>query len=71
MEYTCKCNNCDWIGDEEDLTLVEFDANDEGEVPTATEGSDGIVSRISNSPEEIDFLKGCPTCLTDSYLADI
>ena len=66
----CKCNNCDWVGDEEDLTLVEFDANDEEEVPAATECRDGYVSRIKEEPTEIGFLKGCPNCLTDAYLTD-
>ena len=65
-----KCNNCDWKGNEEDLTLVEFDINDDLETPTATDDN-FIVSRISEEPTEIDYLKGCPKCLTDNYLTDI
>ena len=67
----CKCNNCDWEGNEEDLTLVEFDVNDEEETPTATECKNGHINRLKEEPKEIDFLKGCPNCLTDEYLMDI
>ena len=65
-----KCNYCNWTGDEEDLVLVEFDAEDLNEVPTAVENS-VTVTRFLPEPEEVDFLKGCPDCLTDSYLMDI
>ena len=34
-----KCNYCNWTGDEDDLVLVEFDAEDLNEVPTAVENS--------------------------------
>lgn len=67
----CKCNNCDWEGDDEDLTLVEFDVNDEEETPTATECKNGHINRLKEEPKERDFLKGCPNCLTDEYLMDI
>ena len=66
-----KCNNCDWQGDEEDVTLIEFDINDETEIPTAYEDRYGFVYRISDEPKDIDFIKGCPNCLTDAYLSDI
>ena len=65
-----KCNYCNWTGDEEDLVLVEFDAEDLNEVPTAVENSIAV-TRFLPEPEEVDFLKGCPDCLTDSYLMDI
>jgi len=67
-----KCNNCDWNGHEDDLSLVEFDKNDESETATAYDTGSGTPStRLSEVPIEIDFLKGCPNCLTDSFLMDI
>lgn len=69
MEITC--NNCDWQGIEDDLTLVEFDVKDEAEKPTATENPTGRVSRLITEPKERDFLKGCPNCLTDNYLMNL
>lgn len=69
--YLCKCNNCDWQGEEEDLTLVEFNVNDDEETPTATEDKNGFITRIEEEPIEKDFLKGCPNCLTDGYLTDL
>ena len=71
MENPVKCNNCDWVGDEDELSLIEFDSNDEIETPTAVEDSYGFVRQISPEPIERDFLKGCPNCLTDSCLMDI
>ena len=70
LEYEIRCNNCMWTGYEEDLLLVEFNANDGEEVPTATENSFGIVTRISSPLENREFLKGCPNCKTDNYLMD-
>mgnify|MGYP006935514056 CR=1 FL=1 len=68
--YTVKCNNCGWEGNDEDLSLVEFDTNDNAETPTAIDN--GIAcDRISAKPENRDFLKGCPNCKTDAYLMDI
>ena len=65
-----KCNNCNWIGDEDDLVLVEFDAEDSNEVPTAVENSIAV-TRFLPEPEEVDYLKGCPDCMTDSYLTNL
>lgn len=70
-EDTVKCTNCEWRGNEEELTLVEFDAKDEEETPTATEDTGRAVNRITEQPSERAFLKGCPNCLTDSHLMDI
>jgi len=71
MENICKCNNCEWEGSEEELSLVEFDMDDDKENPTATECKNGNVVRIKEEPIERDFLKGCPNCLTDAYLCDL
>ena len=65
-----KCNNCNWTGNEDDLVLVEFDTEDLNEAPTAMENS-VTVTRFLPKPEEVGYLKGCPDCLTDSYLMDI
>lgn len=66
-----RCNNCNWQGEEEDLLLIEFDINDETEIATATEEANGIVNRLSNRPKEVNFLKGCPNCKTDSFLMNV
>ena len=66
-----ECNNCGWIGDEEDLTLIQFNIEDDEETPTAIESHGGAVERISEEPTNVDYLKGCPECLTDSYLMDL
>lgn len=68
---TTKCNNCNWVGEDEDLLLIEFNIYDECETPTATEDKNGYVIRLGEVPLEKDFLKGCPNCKTDSYLIDI
>lgn len=68
---TCKCNNCDWTGDEDELTLVEFDSNDEKETPTAIEDLNGNINKLLEEPKERNFLKGCPNCLTDGFLTDL
>lgn len=67
----CKCNNCDWVGEEDDLMLIEFNIYDEYETPTATEDKSGFINRIEEEPLEKDFLKGCPNCLTNGYLTDL
>ena len=68
---TVRCNNCMWEGDEDDLSLIEFDSEDENETPTSVEDSHGFITTISEEPKERDFLKGCPNCLTDGYLMDV
>ena len=64
------CINCDWSGDEEDLMLIQFDINDDSETPTATEDNSGFVNRLLPEPANVDYLKGCPNCLTDSCLTN-
>ena len=66
-----KCNNCDWVGEEEELYLVEFDLENLDETPTASEDSSGYITRYFEEPLEVDFLKGCPNCLTDKFLIDL
>lgn len=66
-----KCNNCNWEGNEDDLNLIEIDATDTEEKATATEDKAGVVTRALPRPKKVDFLKGCPTCLTDTYLINI
>lgn len=66
-----KCTNCEWEGSEDNLTLVEFNGADEKEVPTATENEGGFIHRLAVEPLVVDYLKGCPKCLTDNYLMDL
>lgn len=66
-----KCNNCDWQGDEEDLTLFEYDTTDEKETVTSEEDSHGIIKTHSPRPAKQGFFKGCPNCKTDGHLMDI
>ena len=70
IEGDVRCNNCYWIGFDEDLDLVEFDTKDNEEKPTAIENSNGNIERFSY-PETKSFLKGCPNCKTYKYLTDI
>lgn len=71
MENTVTCLNCEWVGNEEALTLVEFNSIDKSETPTATEIRGLAVNRIAPTPTERGFLNGCPNCLTDAYLSDL
>ena len=67
----CKCNNCGWQGNDDQLYLVEFNLEDLEETPTATEDKYGNVIRYSKEPTDVDFLNGCPNCLTDQYLINL
>lgn len=53
IEEYIRCNNCMWVGMEEDLKLL----SEENEY----------------NPEDktLYWFKGCPDCMTDSYLMDI
>ncbi len=64
-----KCNNCNFIGNEEDLFLIK---EDENENIIAYETPNGIISYLSKeNVKNPEFFKGCPKCLTDSYLQDL
>lgn len=66
----CKCNNCDFIGNEEDLSLFET-KGDGTETITAEETADHKIIRSEPIPENPFYFKGCPNCKTDGYLIDI
>ncbi len=66
----CKCNNCDFIGDEEDLSLFET-KGDGTETITAEETADHKIIRSEPIPANPFYFKGCPNCKTDGYLMDI
>lgn len=71
-KFEVTCNNCGWQGYEDNLSLIETDANDILETPTAYDF--GITTqsvRLVDAPTDIEFIKGCPICLTDAYLSDI
>ena len=61
------CVNCDWVGDEDDLSIIECDINDMTEEATAVE-TGHIVTRLKPQPDNPTFFKGCPNCHTDEYL---
>lgn len=63
-----KCNNCDWVGDEEDLSLLSIDVNEEVKV---SENKYGVVYDHNAALLHCEFIKGCPNCLTDNYLMDL
>ena len=66
---TVICNNCGWIGDEDDLVLIK-EVN--GQV-VSYETSTSVVTLDRNQPKDapVEFYKGCEKCLTDGYLMDI
>jgi hypothetical protein len=71
-KFEVRCNNCEWEGYEDSLSLVEIDATDSAETPTAFDVGTGTpFTRLKEEPEKKDFIKGCPHCLTDSCLTDI
>lgn len=65
-----KCNNCDFVGDEEDLSLFET-TGDNTDTITAEESADHVITRHSERPKSPFYFKGCPNCKTDGYLMDI
>lgn len=69
-----RCNNCDFVGDEEDLSLFETNGteNEDGtETITYEESADHKFVRHSERPKNPFYFKGCPNCKTDGYLMDI
>ena len=58
-----KCNNCEWVGNEEGLIPLFMV---EGVGYTATE-----VNRLNLSEEVGDMANDCPVCKSDDYLSDL
>ncbi len=65
-----RCNNCDWVGDEEDLTLFET-KGDGTQTITSEEDANGHITKHEDRPANPHYFKGCPNCKTDGYLMDI
>lgn len=72
-KYEVKCNNCDYVGYEEDLIeVVEFkkDKNSNIEYLSLKDFN----SKYNYSFAEVfeyKILYGCPECLSDSYSMDV
>lgn len=66
-----KCNFCDWTGQEEDLYLVGFDANDPHERPISVLTPGDTEVQVFFEALETEYMATCPNCLTDHYLMDI
>ena len=67
-----RCNMCNWIGDEDNLSLVHVAEVNGTEVAIASESREnGIISRLRTDIEGDEFIDACPNCNTDSYLMDI
>ena len=71
METKVTCNNCDWVGFEDDLELIGIIEINGEEIAVCHESRvTGIVTTIKEIGAT-EYIDGCPNCLTDSYLMDI
>ena len=55
MSEAIRCNNCGWIGTEDDLELIPL-------VPDNIDDADVI---------DVEVIDACPNCETDEYLMDL
>lgn len=70
-ELRVKCNNCDWIGNENELELVGVIVVNDEEITVSHESRvSGIVTILKQVDAE-EFIDACPNCLTDDYLMDM
>ena len=70
-EVKVKCNNCDWIGTEDELELIGVIVVNDEEIAVSHESRvSGIVTILKQVDAE-EFIDGCPNCLTDDYLMDM
>lgn len=66
-----RCNNCDWEGFDEDLSLYGT-KGDGKETLVCEETSYGRTTVYDKEYKgELFFFKGCPNCKTDDYLMDL
>ena len=55
MSEAIRCNNCGWIGTEDDLELIPL-------VPDDIDDTNVI---------DVEIIDACPNCETDEYLMDL
>ncbi|MBQ3420369.1 MAG: hypothetical protein IJH34_01595 [Romboutsia sp.] len=72
INYNIRCNNCDFLGEEEDLVqVVEFKETEKSQIEYLT--LEDFNSRYTDLGKvyKSEIINGCPECLMDSYLMDI
>ena len=70
--YTVKCNDCDFIGIENDLEkVVEFKPGKDSELEYLTLRDFNSKYNSFKDVFEYEIINGCPNCITDGYLMDI
>lgn len=70
--YEVKCNNCDFVGMEEELIkVVEFKEKCDSETQYLALNDFKSKYRNLNEVYESDIINGCPDCLQDGYLMNI
>ena len=70
-ELRVKCNNCDWIGTENELELVGVIVVNDEEIAVSHESRVSGIATILKKVDAEEFIDGCPNCLTDDYLMDM
>lgn len=71
-KLTVQCNNCDFLGMEEDLDkVVEFRESKNSDLTYISLNEFLRTYKNFNNVHEYDIINGCPNCLTDEHLMDI
>ena len=70
-ELRVKCNNCDWIGNENELELVGVIVVNDEEIAVSHESRVSGIVIILKQVDAEEFIDACPNCLTDDYLMDM
>lgn len=67
-ELRVKCNNCDWVGTEDELELVGVIVVNYKEIAVSHKSRVSGIATILKQVDAEEFINGCPNCLTDDYL---
>lgn len=71
-KYTVKCNDCNFIGTEDDLLkTIEFKLNENSELEHLSMEDFSKEHKSLKNVFDYQIIDGCPNCLTDEYLMDI